>query len=394
MNEPKLDILEDRWLHKVFLFFSSLDDLPQAAQVIGLVLIPVITYLVWGIFAPQTAWLGSGLLLLFILSDILLLHFLPKKGVSFGNVASQFAVMLMPRLGVTGAAMLLSLWQDIAGIWVMIILQLAGTVVYFWATWVEPHQLNLTTLDLDSAHLPATAPPIRMLHLSDIHLERLTRREARLLTLIQEANPDLIVITGDYLNLSYTRDPESIGQVRSLLSKIQAPHGVYATLGSPPVDVRDIAPHHFDDSHIQLLRHDTLTLDLGEGRHLTLLGMDCTHDMDHDSQKLEALFAVQNGRHKTILLYHSPELMPHALQHEIDLFLCGHTHGGQVRIPFYGAVITSACTGKQYEMGRYDENGTTLYVSRGIGLEGLCAPRIRLFCPPEITLVRLQGVGE
>jgi len=93
----------------------------------------------------------------------------------------------------------------------------------------------------------------------------------------------------------------------------------------------------------------------------------------------------------TVLLYHSPEMMPFVQQFDVDLYLCGHTHGGQVRVPGYGAIITSAITGKRYEMGRYDENGTTLYVSRGIGLEGLSAPRLRLFCPPEMTLITLRG---
>jgi len=253
----------------------------------------------------------------------------------------------------------------------------------------EPHLLSLTRLEKVVPHLSADVPPIRLLHLSDIHLERSTRREAKLLKMIASARPDLIVISGDYLNLSYTRDDEAIAQVRHLLSQIQAPHGVYATLGSPPVDVLEVAPAHFADSHIRLLRHETLTLDLGQARRLTLLGMDCSHDMAYDAQQLGQL--TFPSEQASVLVYHSPELMPEAQQHPIDLFLCGHTHGGQVRVPGYGAILTSSCTGKRYEMGRYDENDTTLYVSRGIGLEGMCAPRLRLFCPPEITLVTLRG---
>jgi predicted MPP superfamily phosphohydrolase len=92
-----------------------------------------------------------------------------------------------------------------------------------------------------------------------------------------------------------------------------------------------------------------------------------------------------------ILLYHSPELMPLVQQYPVDLYLCGHTHGGQVRIPGYGAILTSSSTGKQYEMGPYTEQNTTLYISRGIGLEGLSAPRMRLFCRPEIILFTLSA---
>ena len=232
----------------------------------------------------------------------------------------------------------------------------------------------------------------RFVHLSDLHLERITRREERLLALVRAARPDLIVITGDYLNLSYNRDPQAIAQVRQLLSELEAPFGVYATLGSPPVDVPDVARAHFAPSRIRLLQGEAVALDLGRGRRLTLMGLDCTHDVPYDARAFSALFARKNGRPgATVLLYHSPELMPVVRQYGVDLYLCGHTHGGQVRIPGYGAVITSAVTGKRYEMGRYDENGTTLYVSRGIGMEGLSAPRMRLFCPPEATLVILSG---
>jgi hypothetical protein len=83
--------------------------------------------------------------------------------------------------------------------------------------------------------------------------------------------------------------------------------------------------------------------------------------------------------------------MPEVSELGVDLYLCGHTHGGQVRLPLYGAMLTSSQLGKRYEMGHYQQGRTNLYVSRGVGLEGLGAPRIRFLSPPEITLVTLQG---
>jgi predicted MPP superfamily phosphohydrolase len=82
--------------------------------------------------------------------------------------------------------------------------------------------------------------------------------------------------------------------------------------------------------------------------------------------------------------------MPQAVAHGLNLYLCGHTHGGQVRLPIYGALLTSSQLGKRYEMGHYREDDTHLYVSRGLGLEGLSAPRVRFLCPPEMTLVTLR----
>ena len=230
-----------------------------------------------------------------------------------------------------------------------------------------------------------------MLHLSDFHVERLTRREEKVLQFIETAQPDLIVITGDYLNASNRRDPEAMAQVRQLLSRLKAPHGVYAVLGTPCIDLPAIATLHFKETDIQLLRQDSVEVDLGDGRKVALMGLDCTHDLAYDGHLLNRLAAVAPPDTTQVFLYHSPELMPQAAQHDIDLYLCGHTHGGQVRLPGYGALFTSCATGKRYEMGRYDENGTTMYISRGIGLEGFSMPRLRLFCPPEITLVTIEG---
>lgn len=389
--KPDLTVLENRWLHKAFLFFTWFETAPLAVNLSWLSLVLAANFGLWRAFAPDLATTATLLLVGFVSLDIGLLWLLPRFGRSHGRIFSQLIVMVLPRLGVMGLGLLLSRWGPSLGLWTIIALQAAGTLSFLWGMGFEPHRLALTRLKITSPHLPTDAPPIRLLHLSDIHLERLTQREHHLLTLIDSARPDVIVITGDYLNLSYTHDPTAIAQVRDLLAQIDAPCGVFATLGSPPVDVPDVAPHHFSNSHIRLLRHEVVEVDVGQNRHLRLLGMDCTHDMVYDSHQLAALSNGRLSEQTTVLLYHSPELMPHAQAHPIDLFLCGHTHGGQIRVPGYGAIVTSSSTGKRYEMGRYDENGTTLYVSRGIGLEGMCAPRMRLFCPPEVTLLEIGG---
>jgi predicted MPP superfamily phosphohydrolase len=239
--------------------------------------------------------------------------------------------------------------------------------------------------------LAANAMPIRILHISDLHIERLTRREDKLLTLVEQAQADLILITGDYLNLSYVRDPRAQADVQLLLSQLSAPFGVYAVMGSPTVDARDEIPGLFDDLSVRLLRNEWQELDLGDGRQLVLLGLDCSHYLPTDGRRLSELVAQSPNTAPRILLYHAPDLMPEASELGVDLYLCGHTHGGQVRLPLYGAMLTSSQLGKRYEMGYYQHGRTNLYVSRGVGLEGLGAPRIRFLAPPEITLVTLQG---
>jgi hypothetical protein len=83
--------------------------------------------------------------------------------------------------------------------------------------------------------------------------------------------------------------------------------------------------------------------------------------------------------------------MPEAAALGVDLYLAGHTHGGQWRLPGFGAILTSSRYWKRYEAGLYCQGKTHMYVSRGLGLEGFGAPRARFFCPPEVVNVAFGG---
>jgi predicted MPP superfamily phosphohydrolase len=88
-----------------------------------------------------------------------------------------------------------------------------------------------------------------------------------------------------------------------------------------------------------------------------------------------------------LFLYHFPDAVEEASAANIDLYLAGHTHGGQVRLPFYGALITFSRYDKRYEAGLYRLGAATMYVNRGIGMEGGKAPRVRFLDRPEITVI-------
>lgn len=393
--EPEEDVLEERLLHKAFLLTHIPASWPSWKLAAGLVLVAFVVWLVWWPLSSM-AVIAAGIYLGFALADWLLLWWLVHSGRSFGPVGPLLFVKTIPRVGAVVLSALAA-WVSgsaVTGISMLIVLQLLGTLAYLWGTLREPFALATTYQVIKSGGLSPDASPIRLLHLSDLHVERLTHREARLLELIEQAQPEIIVITGDYLNLSYVNDPTARAEVRKVLARLQAPYGVYATLGSPPVDPRDTTPSLFDGLNIRLLRDEVAVLTFPDGRTLSLLGLDCEHDLQSDLSAFQKLIGLAPPNSVRVLLYHSPELMPFVQQHSVDLYLCGHTHGGQVRMPFYGAILTSTITGKRYEMGAYTEQNTTLYVSRGIGLEGLSAPRMRLFCPPEIILFSLAAKTE
>ena len=160
--------------------------------------------------------------------------------------------------------------------------------------------------------------------------------------------------------------------------------------GTPVIDTAEVQSAIYPQvPHSRCLKNEAIGV---EGYpQIQIIGLTCTHDPTLDAPKLDRACATVPPEKYTLLLYHSPDLMPEASRAGIDLYLCGHTHGGQIRLPLWGAVVTSSKYGKQYEMGHYQDNGTTLYVSRGIGLEGKGAPRMRFLCPPEIELFELRG---
>ena len=128
------------------------------------------------------------------------------------------------------------------------------------------------------------------------------------------------------------------------------------------------------------------------GDHFVMLGLN---DVDFADDQAQLALLMQQVRPDdfSLLLYHKPDLAYAARDLGINLYLAGHTHGGQIRLPFYGAVITNSHYGKTFEMGLYHLDQTTLYVSRGLGLEGMSAPRARFLCPPEVVVVDLAPAG-
>lgn len=356
----------DIFLHKIV----ELEKIPGIVFAAGLFLLAVA---VTGAVIPVSLVMWG-----FFLLDWLLLAMLPRAGRSYGP-AKPVAIMLAL------ARSLFLLLPPLAGL----IIQAVGTLLVIYGFWIEPQRLTVTRQRLETARLPR-GTKLRVLHLGDLHIERITARERRLNALIEELQPDLILFSGDFLNLSYLRDPRAWQDCRAVLSQWKAPLGVYAVTGSPAVDLEDVTPDLLKDMPLRWLRDERVTIPVGESA-VDVVGLACTHKPFVDAPRLQAL-SGQNSERFTILLYHTPDLAPEASALGLDMQLSGHTHGGQVRLPLYGALFAASLYGKRFEAGRYQVGNMALYTSRGIGMEGQGAPRVRVLCPPEIILWEIEGV--
>lgn len=356
-----------------FDFFLGIADFLDRLPAIFFALLLALVAALFTRFDP----LPATILFLFFLGDWALLALLPRAGKSFGPSKPPTLLLALCR---APFALLPFPW------WILV--EAVGTALVLYSFWYEPHRLVVTHQRLQSPKL-GFKRPLRVLHLGDIHVERLTPRERDMLRLAQELEPDVILFSGDFLNLSYTQDALAHEHARSVLAEWSAPKGVYVVSGSPAVDPHDIVEKLVGDMENMIwLRDETATIE-HEGKQIEIVGLSCSHRPFIDGPNLTRVLNGATREQFRILLYHSPDLTPEASEAGIDLQLSGHTHGGQVRIPFYGALYASSLYGKRFEMGRKHVGDLTLYVTRGIGLEGGGAPRVRFNCPPEIILWEL-----
>ncbi|RLC77893.1 MAG: hypothetical protein DRI81_07895 [Chloroflexi bacterium] len=130
------------------------------------------------------------------------------------------------------------------------------------------------------------------------------------------------------------------------------------------------------------------------GQPVTLVGVACSHRQELDVARLDQTMEGISADAFTLLLFHSPDLIREAVDHQVDLYLGGHTHGGQLCLPFYGAIITNSMYGRRYAAGLFKEGDTRMYISRGVGFEGGGLPRARFLCRPEIVSIELGGMDD
>jgi predicted MPP superfamily phosphohydrolase len=342
---------------------------------------------------PALGWAVALGLLAFALADWGLLASLPRRGLSFGAVQPPWLGLGLLRCLFALIAIPAAIRWPLPALAWLAVMQAAAWWLLAHGTMVEPFRLQVTCLDLSSHKLSNPGSPLRIAHLSDLHVERLSRRERALPDLVAGLAPDLIVLTGDFLNTSYNDDPRALADLRLLLGQLHAPGGVYAVWGTIDVDLPALLRPVLEDAGIIVLEDQAIERTVN-GHRLWLMGVSCSRDLVADGASLGSLLAAAPPGAFTLLLYHTPDLMPQAASLGVDLYLAGHTHGGQWRLPFFGAIFTSSHYWKRYEAGHRREADTHLYVSRGLGMEGFGTPRARFFCPPEVVAITLSGSEE
>jgi predicted MPP superfamily phosphohydrolase len=228
--------------------------------------------------------------------------------------------------------------------------------------------------------------PLRIAHITDLHMSgRITRPYfERVVEETNALNADLIAITGDIVE-----NESCIAWISETLARLKAGSGVYYVLGN-------------HDRHVDIERLKATLADAG----LVHLGADCHHlsvrgmPIVLGGNELPWFEPASNFNHVPhngeaepplrILLAHSPDEFQWAQARDVDLVLAGHLHGGQVRLPFFGAIFAPSRYGVRYSHGVFTAGNTVMHVSRGTG----SLTPLRYNCPPEISLLTLGSVSR
>ena len=273
------------------------------------------------------------------------------------------------------------MWLERRAVWIPAASFLGLYVLcFFYGTLIEADWVAVTTTEVPVARRVLGKERFRIVHLSDLHLESVGRREYRVVDRVREAKPDLILLTGDYMN---TR--EGAAALNEMLTALVGIAPVYGVPGN--WDSKFMTSQVFRQAGATLLVDDSILIERGESK-VRLVGQEV-----HPKKPLRELLRGLNDGAFTIFMHHKPDAVDELRGRDpgqtVNLFLCGHTHGGQVRLPFWGAVITLSKYHKQFEHGLYDVDGVPMYVSRGVGCEGGSAPRVRFLCRPEVAVIDL-----
>jgi predicted MPP superfamily phosphohydrolase len=255
-----------------------------------------------------------------------------------------------------------------------------------YAFLVEPRWLELTRPRVHVRGLPPSLEGLRIGLLTDLHAGAGTpisviRRACRM---VMRERPDLIALTGDFA----ADDAPSFRRVLRELARLRAPLGVHAVPGNHDYIV-GIDRWHREVRATGTIRDLTNTAILAEvrGARLCIAGVD---DFTSGEPTLAEL-PDPAARDLTILLAHDPDQgeRTRRAHDRIDLILSGHTHGGQVRLPFAGAIFNPARHEELYEQGLRRRPWTQVYTSRGVGTVHL---PVRFLCRPEVAVLELTGV--
>lgn len=248
-----------------------------------------------------------------------------------------------------------------------------------YATHIEPRRLVVRRAEVFAG------APLRIVHLSDIQSDAVGDWEARVMGEVAAHEPDLVLHTGDLLHPIAPATVESeLPKVTQVLSAL-APTPVVTVVGDVDGWMRgDVV------AGMTLLKDRGIRLPVGE-RYVSIFGLSLNHSAGGARALIQQWLSTVPDGDVTIVMGHRPDFAMDLAGLELDMALAGHTHGGQIRIPWFGPIVTLSDVPREWARGFRRIDNTYLNVSAGVGAEHAAGlPAIRVNCPPELTVIDMH----
>ena len=258
---------------------------------------------------------------------------------------------------------------------VSLLLAFGGAAIAIEAFLIEPHWLEVTQVRIAT---PKITKPMRIVVVADFQTDAIGSYERAALRRALDEKPDAILLAGDYIQADYRQRAKLNTELNAVLRELDfsAPDGVFAVRGNVDDDTWTAAFAGLPITAVDSRQ----SFDVGPIR------LTCLSERDSFRTQVEVEDDDRGRFH--IMLGHSPNFSLGNVR--ADLLIAGHTHGGQVRLPGIGPLLTQSELPGRYASGlRELDGGGCLYVSRGIGMERNGAPRLRFCCRPELTVIEL-----
>lgn len=299
---------------------------------------------------------------------------------------------------VCGVALAAAIWaarralyaRTMAGLIIICSPLLLLTPVALWMTFIEPYRLQIEQTTYTAPKARQGSASVRIALLADIQTAKISDWERRISAEVAKQAPDLIILPGDVLQSLTPEDFNAqLPQMRAFLNTLKAPYGVYLVSGDVDRDAQTL----IQGTHLELLDNKTKTLKVKD-RLITLSGIPLQYWEPQNKAYIEQVERMPDQGDIRLMVAHRPGAtltsMPQA-DSRIDLFLTGHTHGGQIVLPLFGPPVTFSVVPRKVAAGGLHKLGSRwLYVSRGLGAERDEAPLLRFNCPPELSIIELK----
>jgi predicted MPP superfamily phosphohydrolase len=265
----------------------------------------------------------------------------------------------------------------------LVIVILSAPLVY---ACIEPVLLEYTYNDI---RVPKSFTPFTAVQLSDFHFQWAYRHvtESTLVGIVEKVSrlrPDFIFVTGDLVSRYRTNSISEFNAqtVGRFLSALRAQKGVYGVLGNNDYCAVAKIIREYEKSGVRLLRNESVLLT----PEIQLSGIDSARTIEAARARIENL-SILDARLR-ILLAHEPDV-PAVAADKFDLQISGHTHGGQVVLPFGLGPLILPSMGRRFPMGLHKVQNMLVYISKGIGISPLPKPLMRFNCRPEVSVLRI-----